>query len=168
MQAIGASGVWVLAVAAAVGLISAAFARDAGADRESGKGTKASLRLAKVPVLVRDQDAARAFYVERLGMELRTDDAKTMPGFRWLTVSASKEDAVELVLLKATAATEAQLGKGQTLVLSTDDLQKAHRELAARGLSFTQAPSEMPWGWSAMFEDPDGNRFNLVQPRRAP
>ena len=166
MHAAGAGGLGVLAVAALVGIATAAFSREAGA--EGTKPAKATLRLAKVPVVVKDQDAALTFYVEKLGMEARTDDAKTMPGFRWLTVSASKDDPVELVLLSAAGPTAGQSGKGPTLVLETDDCRKAHEQMAGRGVSFSQAPSEMPWGWSAVFEDPDGNTFNLVQPRKRP
>src|SRR5437588_12339763 len=42
-------------------------------------------RLSHTGVPVLDQDAAKAFYTEKLGFEVRTDT--TMDGFRWLTVS---------------------------------------------------------------------------------
>jgi predicted enzyme related to lactoylglutathione lyase len=35
--------------------------------------------------------------------------------------------------------------------------------LSARGVEFPQPPVEQPFGWWAMFNDSDGNRFALEQ-----
>src|SRR5205814_8427061 len=55
-------------------------------------------RLSHTGVPVLDQDAAKAFYTEKLGFEVRTD--ATMDGFRWLTVSPHDQPDLEFALLK--------------------------------------------------------------------
>ena len=42
------------------------------------------------------------------------------------------------------------------------DLQQTYQELTARGVKFPLPPTEQPFGWWSLFEDPDGNRFALV------
>ena len=42
--------------------------------------------LARVTILVKDQDEALKFYTEKLGLEKR-DDNTFAPGMRWLTVA---------------------------------------------------------------------------------
>src|SRR2546421_4544408 len=55
-------------------------------------------RLSHTGVPVLDQDAAKAFYTEKLGFEVRTD--ATMHGFRWLTVSPPDQPDLEFILLR--------------------------------------------------------------------
>jgi catechol 2,3-dioxygenase-like lactoylglutathione lyase family enzyme len=50
-------------------------------------------------VYVSDQDAARDFYVNTLGFELRSD-VTLGDGFRWLTVGVRGQDDLEVVLYK--------------------------------------------------------------------
>jgi predicted enzyme related to lactoylglutathione lyase len=128
-------------------------------------------KLAHVTVIVRDQDEALRFYMEKLGMEKRQD--ARMGEFRWLTVAPKGSD-VAIVLQRPSApfhsAEEAErmlarVGQGTTWVLETDDCHKDHERLAASGVKFTSAPSEHPWGVSAVFEDLYGNRYNLLEPR---
>lgn len=40
--------------------------------------------------------------------------------------------------------------------LTCEDIQQTFRELSDRGVAFPAPPAEMPFGWWAMFEDPDG------------
>src|SRR5260370_584542 len=78
-------------------------------------------RLSHVTVWVDDQDAAYDFYVNKLGLEVRTD-ATMENGFRWLTVGPQSQPGFEIVLMKiapgphldeAAAATLRELlGKG--------------------------------------------------------
>ena len=127
-------------------------------------------RLAHVTVIVRDQDEALRFYTEELGMEKRDD--RRMGSFRWLTVAPPGSD-VAIVLQQPgppfqsadeEARMLARVGQGTTWVLETDDCRKDHAAMVARGITFESAPSEMPWGISAVFVDLYGNRYNLLQP----
>jgi len=128
-------------------------------------------RIGHVTVIVRDQDEALRFYTEQLGMEKRED--RTMGAFRWLTVAPVGGD-VAIVLQRPGAPFQspeevermlARVGQGTAWVLETDDCKQDHAAMTARGVKFTSAPSEMPWGVSAVFEDLYGNRYNLLEPR---
>jgi predicted enzyme related to lactoylglutathione lyase len=59
------------------------------------------------------------------------------------------------------------MGKGfaGTVFLETDDCQAAYEELRARGVEFTEAPEERPYGIDSGFRDPSGNSFRLTQVR---
>jgi predicted enzyme related to lactoylglutathione lyase len=134
-----------------------------GAERATETGGGPTMKLSKLTVLVKDQDAAKAFYVDKLGMKVVRDDAKTVPGYRWLTVAPPGAE-VEIVLGLAKKDEAEQVGKGTTWVFDTDDVKGLAKSLKDRGVTFAQEPTLMPWGWSAVFSDLYGNKFNLFQP----
>ena len=55
-----------------------------------------SLRI--VAIIVRDQDEALGFYVEKLGFEKKSDDMFG-PGMRWLTIAPKEQKEIEIALL---------------------------------------------------------------------
>ena len=125
---------------------------------------------------VHDQEEALAFYTEKLGMEVRSDVTLAELGdFRWLTVGPPGQEDVAIVLMaipgppvmdEATAEQVRDLmGKGfaGTVFLTTDDCQASYEELKARGVEFTEAPEERPYGIDSGFRDPSGNSFRLTQ-----
>jgi predicted enzyme related to lactoylglutathione lyase len=127
-------------------------------------------------VYVLDQDSAKAFYTDKLGMEVR-DDAK-MGDYRWLTVAPKTQPDACIILMPITAgpmmdeATAAQLrdlvkkgvlGGG---VLETDDCRRTYEELKARGVAFISEPKEMPYGIEALFRDDSGNFWSMGQKKR--
>jgi catechol 2,3-dioxygenase-like lactoylglutathione lyase family enzyme len=134
------------------------------------------MRLTHVNVWVHDQDEALAFYTQKLGMELRDDI--TLPelgGFRWMTVGPVGQPGIALTLMAVPgppvldAETSEQLGalvaKGAAggLFFGTDDCQATYDELRARGVEFTQEPTERPYGIDAGFRDVSGNQMRLTQ-----
>jgi predicted enzyme related to lactoylglutathione lyase len=46
-----------------------------------------------------------------------------------------------------------------------EDIQETYRELTERGVRFPAPPTEMDFGWWAMFEDDQGTRYALGQAR---
>ena len=136
------------------------------------------IRIAFSGVWVHDQDEALAFYTDKLGWELRAD--VTLPEFgnyRWLTVGPPNQPDVS-VLLNAIPgppvmdeATSNQIrslmAKGWigNVLLTTDDVHGDYEELKARGVEFTEAPEERPYGIDSAFRDPSGNQFRLTQVR---
>ena len=54
-------------------------------------------------------------------------------------------------------------GFAGTVFLVTDDCRASYEDLKARGVEFTQAPAERPYGIDTGFRDPFGNRFRLTQ-----
>src|SRR5439155_5472247 len=129
-------------------------------------------------VWVHDQDEALAFYTQKLGWEVRTD--VTMPemgNFRWLTVGPPAQPDVSLVLMaipgppifepETVEQIKSLMAKGVSggIFLTTDDVHADYEALKARGVEFTEAPEERPYGIDSGFRDPSGNSFRLTQAR---
>ena len=136
------------------------------------------IRIATVQLWVHDQDEALAFYTQKLGMEVRSDvTVPELGNFRWLTVSPPGQDDVAIVLMAIpgppvmddTTANQVRelMGKGfaGTVFLTTDDCQASYEELKERGVEFTEAPEERPYGIDSGFHDPSGNSFRLTEIR---
>lgn len=129
-------------------------------------------RLSHAGVPVLDQDSARAFYTEKLGFEVRHDE--TLDEFRWLTVGPPAQPDLAFILWepKPPMQDEATAQEIRALVAKgafgggvweTDDCQATHAELARRGVTFLQEPTERPYGIEAVFRDDSGNWFSLMQ-----
>jgi catechol 2,3-dioxygenase-like lactoylglutathione lyase family enzyme len=56
-------------------------------------------RLSHTTLYVLDQDAAKDFYVNKLGFEARMD-GKMDNGFRWLTVSPKGQPDLQIILMQ--------------------------------------------------------------------
>jgi catechol 2,3-dioxygenase-like lactoylglutathione lyase family enzyme len=125
-------------------------------------------------VFVTDQDEALDFYVNKLGLEVAADvDMQIM---RWLTVRVPGQPEREILLEtpKNPMNTEEDaqeirdlLGKGSMglgFILTTDDCHKTYEELKAKGVEFTEEPTERFYGIDAGIRDPFGNAIRLTQP----
>jgi catechol 2,3-dioxygenase-like lactoylglutathione lyase family enzyme len=138
------------------------------------------LKITHAQVWVHDQDEALAYYTDKVGMEIRED--VTLPelgGFRWLTVGPPGQPDVSIVLMAVpgppvfdedTAAKVRELtakGAASGIFLATEDCQATYEEMKARGVEFTEEPSERPYGIDAAFRDPSGNNFRIVQTTEA-
>jgi catechol 2,3-dioxygenase-like lactoylglutathione lyase family enzyme len=136
------------------------------------------IKVAFAGVWVHDQDEALAFYTGKLGWELRAD--VTLPelgNYRWLTVGPPGQPDVSVLLnaipgppvLDEVTAEQIRSvmakGWGGNVLLTTDDIQHDFEELSARGIEFTEAPEERPYGIDSAFRDPSGNQFRLTQVR---
>jgi catechol 2,3-dioxygenase-like lactoylglutathione lyase family enzyme len=132
-------------------------------------------QLTYAQVWVHDQDEALAFYTEKLGMELREDvTVPEMGNFRWLSVGVPGQD-VSITLMAVPGLPvfdddtrekiQSLLAKGASggLFFSTDDINASYEELKARGVEFSQEPTEQPYGIDAGFRDPSGNQFRMTQ-----
>lgn len=134
------------------------------------------IKISFAGVWVHDQDEALAFYTEKLGWELRAD--VTLPelgGYRWLTVGPPDQPDISVLLnaipgppvLDAETAEQIRsvMAKGWAgqVLLTTDDAHASYEELTARGIEFSEAPEERPYGIDCAFRDPSGNQFRLTQ-----
>jgi predicted enzyme related to lactoylglutathione lyase len=124
--------------------------------------------LAHVTVFVKDYDEAIAFYTQKLGLALRSDE-QYGPGFRWVTVGAKGQDDVALVLhIPQGDNTEERAkltGSQPGMVFNTHDCRAEVARLKDVGVEVTGGPDDMPWGVQATFKDLYGNGYVLVQPR---
>ena len=134
------------------------------------------MKIANAQLWVHDQEEALAFYTEKLGMEVRVDvTLPEMGDFRWLTVSPPGQEDFSIVLMAIpgepvmTAESAEQvrtvmaMGFAGTVFLTTEDCQADYEALVARGVEFTEAPEERPYGIDAGFRDPSGNAIRLTQ-----
>ena len=135
------------------------------------------IKLANAQLWVHDQEEALAFYTEKLGMEVKSD--VTLPeldDFRWLAVGMPDQDvSIVLMAIPGPPVMDAQtnqqvrdlMAKGfaGAVFLETDDCQAAYEELKGRGVEFTDAPEERPYGIDSGFRDPSGNSIRVTQVR---
>ncbi len=126
-------------------------------------------KVTQVTIVVKDQEAALEFYIQKVGFEKKTDFSA--PGNpRWVTVGPSGP-GLEISLYQLGARTGPQtppplreLGNGM-FVVTVSDVRKAFDEMKSRGVKFrAEKPAEQPWGTYAEFSDPDGNHFTILQP----
>ena len=118
-------------------------------------------------LVVSDYDEAIAFYRDALGMKL-ISDSDMGGGKRWVVVTGP--DGGRLLLAKAVGQEqEAVIGKqagGRVgFFLETDDFAADHARMVERGVTFRESPRHESYGTVAVFEDPFGNKWDLIQPR---
>jgi len=117
-------------------------------------------RIKFVSVPVRDQDRALAFWTEKMGFQIVTDQAMGESGSsRWIELRIP--GAQTGITLFTVPGQEDRIGTFSGLSFATDDVEKTYRELQGRGVEFAQPPKKESWGTSAIFKDVDGNSFVL-------
>jgi catechol 2,3-dioxygenase-like lactoylglutathione lyase family enzyme len=134
-----------------------------------------SLTLSQCFVIVHDPDVALSFYGDTLGLELRNDVARER--FRWITVGASSQPGVAIVLTNylngspadgdAVAALVAK-GALNGVHFHTDDIDATFEKVRASGAEIVQEPTDQPWGTRDFaVRDPSGNLVRIDQPPAA-
>ncbi len=121
--------------------------------------------LATVTLVVPDYDAGIAYYVDQLGFEL-IDDVALGDGKRWVVVGPA--GGARLLLAKAandaqTAAIGNQTGGRVAFFLETDNFAGTHARFMAAGVEFLEEPRHEAYGTVAVFSDPFGNRWDLLE-----
>jgi catechol 2,3-dioxygenase-like lactoylglutathione lyase family enzyme len=113
-----------------------------------------------VSVPVSDQDRAKEFYLNVLGMEL-LGDTKMDDTMRWVQVAPPGTDtSLTLVTWFPTMVP----GSLKGLVLEVLDMEATIAEIASKGFVIEGDIDEQPWGRFVSFDDPDGNRIILREP----
>ena len=111
---------------------------------------------------VGDQEAALAFWVDKVGFEKRADHPYE-GGMRWLEV-APPGAATRVVLSPASEHDPVRVAPVPVMGFEADDVRATYEALTARGVEFVEPPAAQPWGTQAVFRDPDGHLFVVVQP----
>lgn len=126
-------------------------------------------------IYVLDQDEALDFYVGKLGLEVNTD--ADLGFMRWLTINVPGQPDREVLLerpgpprLSEETAEQVRelLTKGATggfLIFRTEDCRKTYETLRAKGVEFTEEPTERPYGIDCGLRDPFGNSIRFTQPK---
>jgi len=96
------------------------------------------------------------FYRDKLGLKLTGQHE----GFAFFDGGG-----VTFCLSEALARGSTQIPGATEVVFSVENVRGAHRVLAARGITFTQAPRTVTGPlWAANFQDPDGHNLSVFGP----
>lgn len=122
-------------------------------------------RLSTLSILVPSYEAGLDFFVGQLGFDLLEDTDQGHK--RWVKV-APKGAETAFLIAKATtpdqiAAIGNQGGGRVWLILETDDFDRDFAAYRAAGITFEEAPRHEPYGTVAVFQDPFGNRWDLIK-----
>jgi len=123
-------------------------------------------RIALVALLVPEYEPALAFFVAGLGFDLVEDIAQGDK--RWVVVRPPGGET-GLVLARAVgpeqrAAIGGQAGGRVGFFLESDDFSRDAARIVQAGGKFEETPRDEPYGRVAVFRDPFGNRWDLIQP----
>ncbi len=114
------------------------------------------IKFASIPVA--DQDRALAFYTEKLGFRIITDQPFSDEQ-RWIELGIPGAET-SVVLFTADEHKD-RIGTFGNLSFWTADVRKTYEELKAKGVTFLGEPQTEDWGTAVIFQDSEGNRFVL-------
>ena len=123
--------------------------------------------LHAVALVVPDYDAAIDFYVGKLGFTLICD-VRLNTSKRWVLVAPPGSRETRLLLAKADGdrqqmAIGQQAGGRVGFFLETDDFDRDHAAMTAAGVVFEEQPRAEDYGKVAVWNDPFGNRWDLLE-----
>lgn len=123
-------------------------------------------RISLVTLLVTDYDEAITFFVDVCGFEVVEDRDEGRK--RWVVV---RPVGAQTGIVLAVPSTDEQrprvgdqVGDRVGLFLHTDDFARDHARMTDAGVRFLEEPRREPYGTVAVWEDPWGNRWDLLQP----
>lgn len=109
-------------------------------------------------IAVSDQDRALAFWTEKVGFKVMTDQPMG-PNQRWIELGIP--GAETRIVLFTPEGHEDRVGSFFNGSFGCDDVDYTYRQMKDRGVEFEGEPQKQPWGTFAKFKDPDGNTFVL-------
>jgi catechol 2,3-dioxygenase-like lactoylglutathione lyase family enzyme len=129
-------------------------------------------RLAAVTFLVPSYDDGLAFFRDVLGFAV-LEDTPLGGGKRWVVVAPSQGDGAALVLAvpsdeRQSARLGDQTGGRVGFFLHSADFWSDYETLRARDVRFLETPRSEPYGLVAVFLDPWGGKWDLLQPADRP
>jgi len=124
-------------------------------------------RLAMTTLVVPDYDAGIEFCVGALGFDL-LEDSDLGAGKRWVVVGT--HEGGQLLIARAandaqSAAIGNQTGGRVGFFVHTDDFAGTRARLVDAGVMFHDQPRRESYGTVAVFSDPFGNRWDLIEPK---
>jgi catechol 2,3-dioxygenase-like lactoylglutathione lyase family enzyme len=124
-------------------------------------------RLALTTLVVPDYDAGISFFVGALGFDL-IEDSDMGGGKRWVVVGG--KDGARLLLARSANDAQAAVIGNQTggrvgFFAHTDNFTGTQARLVDGGAIFHEEPRHESYGTVAVFSDPFGNRWDLIEPK---
>jgi len=126
-------------------------------------------RIGLCTVVVKNYDAAIAFYTDILGFNLVEDTWIEDENKRWVVVAPNSSQGSALLLAEASTQTQSnaignQTGGRVAFFLYTDDFQRDYERYSKTGVTFVRPPQTFNYGTVAVFEDNSGNLWDLIEP----
>ena len=124
--------------------------------------------LAAVTFLVPSYEDGLAFFRDVLGFAV-LEDAPLAESKRWVVVAPSTGAGAALVLAVPSDERQRtrvgdQTGGRVGFFLHSDDFWGDYEKLLRRGVNFLEKPRREPYGVVAVFVDPWGGKWDLLQP----
>ena len=124
--------------------------------------------LAGVTVLVPSYTEGLAFFRDVLNFRV-LEDTPISPNKRWIVVAPSPRAGAALVLAvpgdeRQRTRVGDQTGGRVGFFLRSDDFWPDYEKLRKRGVKFLETPRREAYGLVAVFVDPWGGKWDLVQP----
>lgn len=123
---------------------------------------KLKVRLDSIQIFVSDIGKAKSWYSEILGMKLIEED----PKFKCLLMKlGNAKFYIETPIPEWGEGWDTvKIGGRTSIIFATKNIKQTVKELKQKGVKFVEELSKRPWGeYKAVFADPDGNEFNLIQ-----
>ncbi|MEO9528242.1 VOC family protein [Roseibium sp.] len=125
--------------------------------------------IGAVTLVVPDYDRAIAFYTQKLGFDL-IGDTPLSDTKRWVLVAPKGSTETRLLLARADSPDQQatignQAGGRVFLFLNTDDFDRDYQAMQDAGVTFLEPPRTEPYGKVAVFQDPFGNKWDLIEHR---
>ena len=125
------------------------------------------MKLTALSLVVPGYDAGIAFFCDGLGFDLL--DHVDQGTKRFITIRAPGGGPMIVLARADTPAQQAAIGDqagGRVwLFLETDDFARDQALIEAAGGVFEEPPRHEPYGTVAVWRDPFGNRWDLIQPK---
>lgn len=120
------------------------------------------IKVGPIQIFVSDIKKAKSWYSEVLGMKL----IKWYPKFQCVLMKLGNiEFDIGTPIPDWGKGWDAvKIGGRTSIFFETDNIEKAVKCLEQKKVKFTEKLSKRAWGdYQAVFADPDGNEFNLIQ-----
>ncbi len=111
-----------------------------------------AVKFGSVAIVVSDGKKAAQWYKEKLGFEIRDQMG------HWITV-APKGSQLVIHLCEGDTLEPGNTGFG----FYSKDVKKEEESLRKKGVEFTSPTKKESWGMNAIFRDPDGNEFWILE-----
>ena len=132
----------------------------------SPPATTTGARVSAIALIVPDYDQGIVFYRDVMGFRLVEDIDQGRK--RWITMEPPGGGA-RLIIARAEGALQVaaignQAGGRVWLFLQTDDFWRDHAKMTAAGVLFEEEPRVEAYGTVAVWRDPWGNRWDMIEP----
>lgn len=123
-------------------------------------------KFTMVSMLVSDMNKAKAFYVEKLGLDVATDYRQNDNNW-WVTLTFPGGGASITLARSSTTSNEPPEPGTMSFYFSTPDIAAAHRDLNEKGVTTSEIRDDLYGPGSGVkffqLQDPDGSQLTFAQ-----